>query len=224
MRRIWYAPLAALAALALYGLAAVVLGLVPVNADFRPEQDGVPVFLRSNGTHVDIVLPTRTRQWDFAVEFGPADFPRLGQALPWIAFGWGDREFLLQTPTWADVRPGVALRAVLGLGEGAVHVEYIDEPGDFAVIGTRLSSAQYLALVTGLRGQFGRDTQGRVQRIAHAGYGVTDAFYVGTGRYLPWITCNEWVRRLIARAGVRTAVWAPFEPALLFHARRVASD
>jgi hypothetical protein len=63
-----------------------------------------------------------------------------------------------------------------------------------------------------------------VQRIAHAGYGVTDAFYVGTGRYLPWITCNEWVRRLIARAGVRTAVWAPFEPALLFHARRVASD
>ena len=80
------------------------------------------------------------------------------------------------------------------------------------------------ALVAGLRAEFGRDARGQAQRIDHPGYGVTDAFFTGTGRYLPWMTCNEWVRRLIARAGVRTAAWAPFEPALLWHARRVASD
>ena len=224
MRRIGYAALALLVVPLAYALAAVVLGLVPVNAGFRPDPGGVPVFLRTNGTHVDIVVPTRTRQWDFAAEFGPPHFPRLAQTLPWIAFGWGDREFLLQTPTWADVRPGVALRAVSGLGEGALHVEYIDEPRAFAVLGTRLSTAQYLALVVALRAEFGRDAQGQAQRIDHPGYGISDAFFTGIGRYLPWMTCNEWVRRLIAGAGVRTAVWAPFEPALLWHARRVASD
>ena len=224
MRRVARAALAALTVPLLYALAAVVLGLVPVNAGFRPDPGGVPVFLRSNGTHVDIVVPTRTHQWDFAGEFGPADFPRLAQALPWVAFGWGDRDFLLQTPTWADVRPGVALRAVSGLGEGALHVEYVDDPRDFDVVGTRLSPAQDHVLVAGLRAEFGRDARGQAQRIDHPGYGVSDAFFTGTGRYLPWMTCNEWVRRLIARAGVRTAAWAPFEPALLWHARRVASD
>jgi uncharacterized protein (TIGR02117 family) len=208
----------------LYAFAALVLGVIPVNADFVPDRQGIPIYLRTNGTHVDLVVPTRTAHWDFGAEFPPQLFPRLDEALPWIAFGWGDRDFLLHTPTWADVRPMTALRAVSGFGVGAMHVEYVEEPRDFVVVKTRLAPAQYLRVVGALRAGFGRDASLRPQRIEHPGYGVTDAFFVGTGRYLPWLTSNEWVRRTLAEGGVRTAAWAPFEPALLWHARKVASD
>jgi hypothetical protein len=36
------------------------------------------------------------------------------------------------------------------------------------------------------------------------------------------LTSNEWVRRGLAKAGVRTARWAPFERALMWQAERVA--
>jgi hypothetical protein len=35
------------------------------------------------------------------------------------------------------------------------------------------------------------------------------------------LTSNEWVRRGLAQAGVRTARWAPFDRALFWHAERL---
>jgi hypothetical protein len=35
--------------------------------------------------------------------------------------------------------------------------------------------------------------------------------------YTFWHTCNEWTRRALATAGVRTATWAPFDIAVMFH-------
>ena len=53
----------------------------------------------------------------------------------------------------------------------------------------------------------------------HPGYFDTDAFYEGTGRYTLWLTCNEWIGRALAGAGVRTAVRAPFDAALFWQLR-----
>ena len=38
-------------------------------------------------------------------------------------------------------------------------------------------------------------------------------------RYTFWMTSNEWVRRGLTAAGVRTPVWAPFDSALFFQLR-----
>jgi uncharacterized protein (TIGR02117 family) len=78
---------------------------------------------------------------------------------------------------------------------------------------------QYARLVEILRAGFVRDTGGRPRRIDDPGYFDTDAFYEGTGRYTLWLTSNEWIRRVLAGAGVRTAAWAPFDAALFWHLR-----
>ena len=52
-----------------------------------------------------------------------------------------------------------------------------------------------------------------MRRIDAAGYGDNDAFYEAIPRYTFWYTCNEWTRRALAAAGVRTAIWAPFDTA-----------
>jgi uncharacterized protein (TIGR02117 family) len=207
-----------------YLLLALLLGLLPVNRDFRPtpaEAGGVTVWLRTNGVHAELVLPAAAPH-DWRAELPPAevvDAQRLARppALDWIAFGWGDRDFFVRTRTWRDLRPGTAASALLGLGPAAMHVEYLARPQDYRAQRIDLSPAQYARLVDGLRAGFARDATGRPRRIDDPGYFDTDAFYEGTGRYSLVLTCNEWIRRVLAGAGVRTAAWAPFEVALFRH-------
>lgn len=211
-----------------YLFAALLLGLLPVNVDFTstPESaGGVPVYLRTNGVHADLVLPA-VDPHDWTREFPRAaliDSARTGggvAAYNWIAFGWGDRAFYLTTPTWADLRVRTAWQALSGQGRGAMHVEYLRRPQDYEVEPMWISPEEYAALVAYVRAWFARDAGGRVQRIDHPGFGAADAFFEGEGGYSPWLTCNDWVRRGLAQAGVRTAAWSPFDRALLWHARR----
>lgn len=214
----WLAGL--LAAIALYGAAAFGLAELPVNRDFRPVADGIPVGLTSNGVHANLVLPIVSDRIDWTTVFPPEDFP----AYPWgastISFGWGSREFYLNTPTWAELEPETAAAAVLGFGGAALQVAYWPAwtPGE-DYVETRVSPAAYDALVRHILATLAPDAAGRPQRIAGSGYHGNDGFYEARGRYSPVVTCNEWVRRGLVQAGIRTALWSPFPAALLGHLR-----
>jgi uncharacterized protein (TIGR02117 family) len=228
MRRIftWLAAALLLPPL-VYLLLALLLGALPVNRDFRPvppAEGGITIWLRTNGIHAELVLPAAA-PYDWRAELPPAEVvapARLAAPpLDWIAFGWGDRAFFMQTPTWADLRPGTALSALFGLGPAAMHVEYLARPRDYDVQRIDLGPAQYRRLVAALRDGFARDAAGRPIRIDVPGYFDTDRFYEGTGHYSARLTCNEWIRRALAAAGVRTAAWAPFDRPLLRQLRQV---
>jgi uncharacterized protein (TIGR02117 family) len=209
-----------------YLLLALALGLLPANRDWAPTPPGaggITVWLRSNGVHAELVLPAAAPH-DWRAELPPAevvDAARLARPpeLAWIAFGWGDRAFFIQTRTWADLRAGTAASALLGLGPAAMYVDYVARPQDYRARRIDVSPAQYERLVAGLRAGFARDAAGRPRRIDDPGYFETDAFYEGTGRYSLVLTCNEWIRRVLAEAGVRTAAWSPFDAALFWHLR-----
>jgi uncharacterized protein (TIGR02117 family) len=204
-----------------YVTAAVVLGVVPVNAGFRPASDGVAVYVRTNGVHAEFVLPTRAEGIDWSTDLPAGDMRNLASPLGWVAFGWGDAGFFASTPTWADLRLRTALVALSGTGHGAMHVEYIDSPGRYAGREIRLSRAQYARLVEFVRTSFDRDAKGRPRRLQAAGYFDTDAFYAAVPRYTPWFTSNDWVRRGLSVAGVRAPVWSPFDRALFYQLERI---
>jgi uncharacterized protein (TIGR02117 family) len=75
----------------------------------------------------------------------------------------------------------------------------------------RVSPVQLAALARVLRTSFANDGAGRPIVISGAGYGEHDAFYEAQGSYSLFATCNEFVRRVLAAAGIRTALWAPFD-------------
>ncbi|GAB4467574.1 MAG: TIGR02117 family protein [Burkholderiaceae bacterium] len=222
MRRRWVrALLACAAAPASYLLLAVALGAWPVNRGFVEASDGVAIYVRTNGVHAEIVVPTRAQGVDWSIDHPPQHVRRLDAPLPWIAFGWGDRDVYLNTPSWRDLRLRTALVALSGLGRGAMHVEYVDHPEAYAARRVRIGPAQYRRLVDYLRASFRRDDAGRPIRIAAPGYFDTDAFYEAVPVYALWFTCNEWARRGLAEAGVRTAAWAPFDTAIFWQLRAI---
>jgi uncharacterized protein (TIGR02117 family) len=139
-----------------------------------------------------------------------------------VGFGWGDRNFYLTTPGWDQVRASTALDALFGGGPTVVHVARMADPDRLA--GCRrlpVSRDQLGRLEAHVLDSLARDRDGAVVAIPDAGYGVDDGFLVATGHYSIVTTCNEWVRRGLARAGVRTALWAPLPAPLLWQADAV---
>ena len=202
-----------------YAAAAVVGALIPVNRGFVMAPEGTPVWLCSNGIHTDIVLPAGAGPIDWPGLLPPGLFravPGPGAAL---SFGWGDRDFYQTTPQWRDLRLGTALRAISGGDATAVHVELrpvgSHDPGCRAL---RLDAATLGRLDGEIRDAMALDAGGRPILIPGAGYGATDGFVAGTGHYSIFLTCNDWLRRTLARSGIRTALWSPFPFGLLWQA------
>ncbi|MGH6609774.1 MAG: DUF2459 domain-containing protein, partial [Burkholderiaceae bacterium] len=116
LRGIGYCVAAVILIAAIYITAAIALGALPVNASFTETPDGIPIYLRTNGVHAELILPTRTESVDWSIDHPPVHMRALAEPHEWIAFGWGDLGFFANTPTWADLKLGTALTALSGLG------------------------------------------------------------------------------------------------------------
>ncbi|HBO38902.1 MAG TPA: hypothetical protein DD638_09600, partial [Pasteurellaceae bacterium] len=66
--------------------------------DKESSQD-ITIYLLSNGVHTDLVMPSKTEQKDWTSVFA-AENTLGGLPEQWIAVGWGDKGFYLETPTW----------------------------------------------------------------------------------------------------------------------------
>lgn len=213
-----------LAAPLAYAIAALALGLLARNAEFQAAADGTPVYVIANLAHADLVVPAHALSLVRAGGLRPADLGMTERADPYLALGWGDREFYLTTPTWADLRAGTAWRALTGADSTLMHVEAIDDARVLAgARELRLAPAQLARLVQFIEASFAVDAQGQVQRVSGARYGTHDAFYVARGRYSALYTCNEWARAALATAGVRTPWWSPFPQAIDYQLGRSAA-
>ena len=221
LRAVGWAVAALIIVAATYVIAAIGLGAIPVNSSFAESPDGIQIYLRTNGAHAELILPTRAVGVDWSIEHPPAHMRSLPEPLEWVAFGWGDRGFFAHTPTWADLKATTALRALSGLGPGAMHVEYIESPRSYKARELKISPDQYARLVAFIRASFVRDSAGRPHRTNLPGYFSTDAFYDASHGYKFWFTCNDWVRKALSDAGVRTAVWAPFDTALFYQLEKI---
>lgn len=194
----WIAALCGVIALAL-----AVGALVPANPGWTEPVDGVDIFVETNGVHTGLVLPVFAEGVNWYDDFPITD---ADPALPatHVLIGWGSRDFYLNTPTWADLDWGVALRAALGLDSALLHVTHLANPTEQVWRRPlRVSVAEYHALAASIR----------AARVAGGapiqGYTRDDVFYPALGRYTAAVTCNEWIGERLSEAGVRTGLWTP---------------
>ncbi len=212
------AMLAVLAVPALYLLAALIGSLIPVNRGWEEAAQGTTIYLADNGIHADIIMPVRAQGLDWGPLFPSSDFAAADPNARWIAFGSGEERVYLNTPTWWDLTPRTVSSA-LGGGRQVMHVEYVSDPR-YAVREIRLRPEEYRRLWAAIRADFLLDRNGRIQRIAHPGYGCCDAFYRAPGKHSALRTCNTWAAKWLRLAGVETSLWPPFVNGLTWRYRR----
>jgi uncharacterized protein (TIGR02117 family) len=210
--------LALLAVPILYLAAALALALVPVNAGWQEARAGVRILVRTNGVHTWIMVPTVSADMDWRPLVPSKDLkdPRWGNG-DYVAIGYGNREVYLNTPTWADLKPGDALAAAFGTGSSLLHADHDNHPeAGPAQRPIVLTHDQYRRLVSYIRASFRLDGAGHSIPVAGHGYGASDAFYEANGTYDALHTCNEWVGEGLRVAGVRTGVWTPLSASVMW--------
>lgn len=193
----------------LYLTAGAIGGAIPRNAGWSEAREGVTVYVATNGIHTGIIVPTRADGVDWSPIVSPGHIADPRYAGRWLWFGWGEREFYLNTPTWRQLSPRIALRAVTGSDRTLIHVDHLLYPWEEARP-IRLSPEQYHRLSAAIRASFDPS-----DRRPIGGYGPADAFYPARGRYDLVRTCNWWTGRMLAAAGVRIGLWTPFSATVM---------
>jgi uncharacterized protein (TIGR02117 family) len=210
---------ALLAIPAAYMLAALIGSFVPLNRGWTEPDQGITIYLADNGIHSDIIMPVRAAGLDWSTVIRRSDAAAASADARWVAFGSGEERVYLQTPTWWDIRPAT-LWAVMTGSRRVLHVEWIDDPS-YAERQIRLRPEEYRRLWSALRADFRLDDSGKPVRIDHPGYDCCDSFYWAGGRFNALTTCNAWTADKLRLAGVKTSLWPPFVPGLLWRYRRV---
>ncbi|WP_052738835.1 TIGR02117 family protein [Pontibacter korlensis] len=220
---LWLAA-ATVGATVLFLLAALLLSSITVNegyAQVQPQEEYIEIFITSNGVHTDIVVPVSTAYIDWRRKLPLPHFGGVDSTYYYVAFGWGDRRFYMETPEWKDLTPGVAITASLWPTRTAMHVEYIRSK----LIPTKrqrplqITPEQYQQLITYIDNSFVQQDNGRYMHISGSGYSGQDTFYEAHGRFYLLKNCNNWVNQGLKSMGVRTAVWAPIPYAIMRHLR-----
>ncbi|MBC9034142.1 TIGR02117 family protein [Sphingomonas sp. JC676] len=188
-----------------YPVAALIGGAIPVNSNWRQADAGVRIYVIDNGIHSDLVLPVVAQGVDWREQASPADLRNPAQGgHSHMAFGWGNRDFYLKTPSWSAISPGRTVRALSGIGPTVLHVTRLPEPQvGPKVRALMLRPEEYRRLVAFIRGTF---TEGPRDK----GYGDHDSFYAARGHYSAFNTCNQWTSSGLRAAGVRMGAWTPF--------------
>lgn len=202
---------ALLVAVSLYAATAFMLPWWP-QSPAAPTAKGpaVEAYVISNGVHTDLVLPVRSTRIDWTAVFDPGQFGHMPPDTAFVAVGWGDREFFLNTPQWRDLTVARALGALSGTGRSLVHVTWLRRE-DLGAQRWRLplDAAGHDALIRHITATL----QGGVapaRPVSGASYGPTDAFFEAQGAYDAFTTCNTWTGQGLRKARVPVSAWTPF--------------
>ena len=189
----------------LYLLVALLLSYIPVNSNVADIQNEHTVYLSTNGVHLDIIIPVNKIDQNLLRDLVH------GSADNYLAFGWGDKSFYLEAPSWDDLKVMTVLNAMLIKSETLMHVTRHQNVRDsWATIS--VSSEQLNRLNALIYDRFYRDdVKGAIQHLDKAGYGPRDDFYLANGSYHCFNTCNSWVNEVLKQIEVQATVWTPFD-------------
>jgi uncharacterized protein (TIGR02117 family) len=202
-----------IAFVALYFLAAFILSRISVSREQTSDAPVIAIYILTNGVHTDIVVPIKNDQMNWCKEVKFENTIAKDTTAQLVAFGWGDKGFYLNTPTWSQLKFSVAFKAAFALSTTAIHATFykqLSENEDCHKIS--ISKAQYARLVTYISESFKTDGAGHYINIkTNANYGNTDAFYEAKGKYNLFFTCNTWANSALKSCGQKACVWTIFD-------------
>jgi uncharacterized protein (TIGR02117 family) len=124
----------------------------------------------------------------------------------YLAFGWGDKETYLNTPTWSDLKLSTTLKALFINTPSLIHMSYYPNIHHSANLKSiHITKKQYQKIEDSLLKSFGKSPT-----YYHQGYGLNDAFYTSPLDYNLIQTCNTWSGDILRDANISMSYWTPF--------------
>jgi uncharacterized protein (TIGR02117 family) len=209
-----------LAFIVMYVIIALVLSHITIDKKENNKEE-VEIFIKTNGIHTDLVMPIQNnlKDWSKNILF---DYTiSKDSTFKYVGLGWGDRGFYLETPTWADLKFSVAIKATTGLSRTAMHTTFYKMVKENTrCIKIKISKKQYIKLVEYVEKSFKVDENNKFINIkTNANYDSNDAFYEANGSYSLFKTCNTWTNSALKIAEQKHAFWTPTDYGIFVHYR-----
>ncbi len=196
-------------------LAAYISSRIVIKGNPKPITHPVDVYLLSNGVHTDIVVPFKNESFNWGDLVSRKDIKTPNTSLDYIGFGWGDKGFYLEIPTWNDLSFKVAFNAMFALSSSAMHLSWYHKPkenGNCRKI--TMDIEDYRSLCAYLKKDFELNDNAPIL-IKGRSYGENDCFYEAIGRYSCFYTCNTWTNNALKAANQKACLWTLFDTGLL---------
>ena len=202
----------------IYLLSERILSRISVNDTENSEPKNITMYVMSNGVHTDLVLPTKTDFIDWSTIFSFENTLGKKTDFKYIAIGWGDKGFYLNTPEWKDLKASTAFVAATGIGETALHVTYYNNIQlDESTKSIQITDTQYQNLIKYIENSIELGSDSKPQLIeTTAQYGQNDAFYEAHRSYSVFFTCNSWTNDALKTAGIKASKWVAFDKGILY--------
>jgi len=183
-------------ALILYFLLSYLLTFFPKQATSNETKER-SIYILYSPMHTDIVFNIE--------EMNTANFPEFkNRREGYLAFGWGDKETYLNTPTWDKLKTSTALKALFINTPSVMHLSYFRDIHRYRDIKKiELSKNQFNYLIETILQQFNS------QKKIYRGYGRDDFFYDAKGSYNIINTCNTWTGTKLREANISVSYWTP---------------
>ncbi|MFM9264786.1 TIGR02117 family protein [Tychonema sp. BBK16] len=178
----------------------------------------IPIYIVNQGIHTAIIVLVENEYFNWNQYLRLSEIGRdTNSEYKYLSFGWGDRAFILETPTSATINLVTAFNALFLPTPSAVQVQgYRVFPRNKATKCVKISEVNYLNIVNFIKSSFQLDAGGNKIKISY-GYHNSDSFYEANGSYSILRTCNDWTAEALRKADVNTPLWPTLSSAIMFH-------
>ena len=188
------------------------------HASSPPADCQFTVYVSGDQMHTNFFVPVRTTAFDWNQHLNLATIGKQAAAdYHYLQFGWGDRTFYVETPSWDQVSLPSAVRSLVLQNPAALFVKghtAVPHYPNETLKCVSLSKGNYLKLMHFIEASFQTDRQGNVQRIS-SGQDGDSSFYEANGHYSALKTCNSWIADGLRAADVNTPLWGGLALAVL---------
>ncbi|MBE9187139.1 TIGR02117 family protein [Microcoleus sp. LEGE 07076] len=178
----------------------------------------ISLYIYNEGIHTEIIVPVKNEYFDWNKFLPLTEIGRDATSdYKYLSFGWGDRAFMLETPTSGSINPVTAFKALFLPTPSTVNVQgYRVFPQNKDTKCVSISGSNYLRMVDYLKNTFQLEAKGNKIKIGY-GYGNNGSFYEARDSYSILRTCNDWTAEGLQKAEVNTPVWSTLPSSIMFH-------
>jgi uncharacterized protein (TIGR02117 family) len=195
--------------------------IFPANRAYIPPEQGITIYVQSNGFHTDFVVPIKNEdiKLDWLQKIGDSTLLAKYSNHKYIAMGWGDEGFYMDSYNNEFPTIPTIFSALFVPTSTLMHIDFYvnDLQTDDSVVKLIISPQQYQILIKYIEQSFKKDIDNHFIPKNAKGYGKNDYFFHANNYYHLFRTCNDWTNNGLKSMGIKTASKAPFASGVMYH-------
>jgi uncharacterized protein (TIGR02117 family) len=169
-------------------------------------------------TEIGFALKDSDIDWKNYVDLNA--FEKKAADIEVLWFGWGDRKFYLDVPSWDSLDYAITAKAAFLPTEAIMQITAAKQAPDTSRMCKKVmvSPFQFQQMEKFILADlFVKDEKASLIEHGDVYPHRDDRFFLANRKYSMLYNCNTWTNEVLIEGGVKTATWTPWDKGILRH-------